>query len=86
MSVIVCIPIGAIGRQLVSGTWGQWTNGNQNPCVTRTRGANTSKKADTQRKRKKEECAGAMDALTTSGPKSNSTEYPKNSCKSGRII
>ena len=86
MSVIVCIPIGAIGRQLVSGTWGQWTNGNQNPCVTKTRDVNTGRKGDTQHKRKKVVCDGEVGAHQTNGHKNNSTGSQKSLSKSGKII
>ena len=77
MSVIVCILIGAIGRQLVSGI-GAWGGGFQEPCVTSTRDANISKTGGTPHKRRKVVCDGEVDAHQTSGPKNNSTEFQKS--------
>ena len=77
MSVIVCIPIGAIGKQLVSGIVA-WRDGSPEPCVTSTRDANISKTGGTPHKRRKVVCDGEVDAHQTSGPKNNSTEFQKS--------
>ena len=77
MSVIVCIPIGAIGRQLVSGIVA-WRGGFPEQCATRTRDANIGRKGSTQHRHRKEVCDGEVGALTTNGHKNNSTESQKS--------
>ena len=77
MSVIVCIPIGAIGKQLVYGIVA-WRDGSPEPCVTSTRDANISKTGGTPHKRRKVVCDGEVDAHQTNGHKNNSTGSQKS--------
>ena len=77
MSVIVCIPIGASGRRLVSGIV-VWRGGSTEQCATRTRDANIGRTDVTQHRHRKEVCDGEVGAPTTNGHKNNSTESQKS--------